>query len=295
MELSRKFFLRFYLPIMTGVVIFLVALLTPKLIVTANSALESEISVLFVTVKIPVEVWKKYSVGAYFGSFGIAFSLIFYGATTNFSNYFPNRLKMDVYFDVRGLERVLQIYTPSELAELSIDQNWKNLISEYDSDVISSLKMVWQSQGKTDPWPHDQSPRDVIHGSGETTFIVERKGFLSYKVSESKGVLQYVADFPRRDRQAFKGFCSLRDSASSYIRPNVFCFLRRPVVVISPEIMQVFHIEKWNDGETTGPFDHLLRAVTKVTIIPFPSFSDSIYLWKASGGKHIPVAYCVYH
>lgn len=296
MKTSRAFANRFYIPILVSLLLISLVVFTPRVLsVSAPAALEAEIKIAIIGIKVPLASFEQSAAIAKTSVVGIAVLLLAFALNVNFSKYFPQRLKLNAYFDIPGLERTISTFSPKQIAHLQIDDDWKKHVAEYDNDVVSSLKGVWQQQGLTDPYPNDESPRNYFQCSGETIFVVEKKGFLTCKVVAAKGDLAYLADFPRRERKTFRGLFTLRDTSASYIRPNLFDLLRTPSVLIAPEFLQVFRIEAWNDTGATGPFDHILVAATKITLFPVPSFGDSVYLWKATTGKWIPIAYCVYH
>ena len=264
MKTSRAFANRFYIPILISVLLLSIVIFTPRVLsVSAPAALEAEIKIAIIGIKIPLATFEHSAAIVKASVLAVAALLLAYGLNTNFSKYFPQRLKLDAYFDVLGIERTLESFSPGYLRQLDISDDWKEHISEYDNDVVSSLKDVWRQQGLNDPWPDGESPRNYFQCSGETTFVVERKGLLTYKVIEAKGDLSYVADFPRRERKTFRALFTLRDTASSYIRPNLIELIKSPSVLIAPQFMQVFRIEAWNETGSTGPFDHILVAATK--------------------------------
>ena len=296
MKTSRAFANRFYIPMFVSILLLSLVVFTPKVLsISAPAALEAEIKIAIIGIKVPLASFEQSAAIVKASVVAVAALLFAFGLNVNFSKYFPQRLKLNVYFDVPGLDRTISALSPTHIARLLIDSDWKEHIAEYDNDVVSSLKGVWRQQGLIDPWPNDESPRNYFQCAGETTFVVERKGFLTYKVVEAKGDISYVADFPRCERKTFRGLFTLRDTSASYIRPNLFDLIKAPSVLIAPEFMQVFRIEAWNETGSTGPIDHILVAATKVTLLPVPSFGDTIYLWKTATGKWIPVSYCVYH
>lgn len=296
MKTSLAFANRFYIPILVSVLLLSLVVFTPKVLsVSAPAALEAEIKIAIIGIKVPLASFEQSAAIVKGSVVAVAVLLFAFGLNINFAKYFPQRLKLNANFDIEGLERRISALSPKHIAHLQIDDDWKKYIAEYDNDVVSSLKSVWRQQGLIDPWPNDESPRNCFQCTGETTFVVERKGLLTYKVVEARGDISYVADFPRRERKTFRGIFTLRDTSASYIRPNLFDLIKTPSVLIAPEFMQVFRIEAWNETGSTGPFDHILVAATKVTLLPVPSFGDTIYLWRAATGKWIPVSYCVYH
>jgi hypothetical protein len=133
--------------------------------------------------------------------------------------------------------------------------------------------------------------RDLLHAHGETILSVQRVSWLLYKVVSGGGSLKLVLE--NRDRPVFR-FRSefyLRDTGDNYIRPSILELMRSPTVMLRPEFKQVFQIEH---GGADAPFDHRVAAVTKLRLLPTPSFSDTLYMWRDHDGKAVPVAYAIY-
>ncbi len=295
MRTTKAFVSRFYAPIAASFILLTLAIFTPKVLSQSGSqAVEAEIKLAFIGIKVPLSTFESnfYLIKLTLMILGLV--LLAYAINIDFAKYFPQRLKLDAYFDPKGIARTLATFQPVDLARMNIEPNWINHLADYDSDVVTSLKRVWKALGQSDPWPDpkDESPREYFHCSGETTFVVHRKGLLTYKVVEADGQLKYSADYPRRERKDFGGVFSLRETAASYIRPKLLDLVKSPSVLIAPEFMQVFRVDSWR---SEGPFDHILIAATRITLFPLPTFGDSVYLWKGPTGRWVPIAYCIYH
>ncbi len=293
MKSGRAFVYRFYFPLVLSLTLAVVATLIPSLITPSTTILEAElIKIGVLGIKIPLAEWSENVWIARLAIYGWAAALFAYGVSLDFSKYFPTRLKFDVYFDVKGIERTLNQIPSGHWARLELDADWKDDLPEYDQDVVASLRALWASQNMPNMWPHDPALRDLLHASGETTFVVNRIGFLTYKITQSEGSLAYEADIPRQKRQTFRGAFHLRDSDSNYIRPNLLTLLKSPTILIAPQFMQVFQLDAW---PTSGTFDHILVAATRISLIPVPAIGDTLYLWKSHKGGWIPIAYCIYN
>lgn len=295
MKQTKAFITRFYAPIGASLVLLTLAIFTPKVLIPSGAqAVEAEIKLAFIGIKVPLSTLEAdfFLIKSILLTAGVI--TLLYAINIDFSKYFPQRLELDAYFDQKGIYRTLGTFRQEDLAQLNVEADWPNYLKNYDSDVVNSLKRVWKLLGHSDPWPDptEESPREYFHCSGETTFVVKRKGLLTYKIEEAEGQLLYSADYPRRERKDFGGVFSLRDTAASYIRPNPIDLIRSPSVLIAPEFMQIFRVDKWRNE---GPFDHILVAATRITLFPLPSFGDSLYLWKGPTGRWVPIAYCIYH
>ena len=199
---------------------------------------------------------------------------------------------MDTYFDISGIKRTVATLNRKDLENLNIAQDWSTRLSEYDDDMVSSLRKNWSNAGLPDVWSNDQNLRDLIHASGEATFFVNRIGFLTYKIIKSEGRLNYEVDMPRQQRRKFKGEFHLRDTVENYIRPKILDVLKSPSLTLKPQFMQVLKIDSWPE---LGIFDHVVIGATKITLLPIPTFSDTVYLWRSNSSEWIPIGYSIYH
>jgi len=293
MNNSARFTLRFYAPLAVAVLLLLLMIFSPKLILNESQVkLEAGFQIGVLGIKVPLATWLEHVwvIRAVLMSV-IAANLVF-ALTIDFSLYFPSKLRMDVYFDVRGLERTLSLFTNESGGEAFLADDWHTLVSEYDRDVSASLDGLWKKRGFQGTPTQDEYVRDLLHARGETTFKVNKIGWLVYKIVESQGLLEYELDVPKKPRRRFRGEFYLRDSVANHIRPSLRDLLRSPSVILRPEFKQVFAIE---EGGADAPFDHILVGMTRVLLLPVPSFSNTLYLWKAKNGRAVPVAYCVYY
>jgi hypothetical protein len=286
-----RFAVRFYGPLVLAIVVVSALLLSPQ--VTAGSPLQLEmgVSVGIFGFSIPLETWLKnewlVQVAALFAAIGA----VAYALAIDFSLYFPSRLKMDVYFDKKGLSRSLRLFSPAELSEIAPDPNWERSIDTYDASVMEGLRALWTARGSDDAPPMVDIRRDSVHAQGEAKLCVSRAGWLLYKISEGSGILHVGFDIRNRNTFRFRSEFYLRESSDNYIRPRLLDLMRSPSVVLRPEFKQVFQIER---GGPDAPFDHVVIGLTKLRLLPTPSFTDTIYLWRTANGDTVPVAYAIY-
>lgn len=222
----------------------------------------------------------------------VVVACIMFAFNIDFSKYFPTALRMDVYFDVRGIERTMNLFSDQTWKDILLVENWHSLIGQYDAEVSVSLDRLWKSRGIQGTPPPEDFRRELLHARGETTFKVEKVGWLAYKIVEGDGRLEYELDVPKKPTRRFRGEFYLRDTAANHIRPSLLELMRSCSVELRPEFKQVFSIE---EGGADAPFDHIVIGMTKVLLLPVPSFSNTLYLWKARNGRIVPIAYCVYY
>lgn len=290
MKTIRPFALAFYVPLLVSGLLFYTVLVSPKFIAPSpNVEFKAEVSVL--GIKIPLAVWLK--------KVWILRSLLIAGAivsltralAVDFSRHFPTRLSMDVYFDEKGIERNLKVFSAKELNELSLAPDWKQHIGTYMELVKSSLLTLWRQRHLKDTPDIGDLTRDMVHARGETTFIVKRFGLFSYRIAESLGRLDYDLDVPKKPRRSFCSVFELRETASNHIRVDLGEVVKSASIILKPEFKQIFAMEA---GGQQAPFDHIVVGLTKAFLLPFPHFTGTIYLWKLQSGQTVPIGYCLY-
>lgn len=253
--------------------------------------LEMGVSVGILGFTIPLDTWLKNQWIVNATGLFAALTCIIYALAIDFSLYFPSRLKMDVYFDKKGLSRTLRLFSAAELLEIAPSPNWEQGIEGYDASVLEGLRMLWAARGSDDAPPMVEINRDSVHAQGEAKLCVSRSGWLLYKISEGSGILHIGLDIRNRNTFRFRSEFYLRESSDNYIRPRPLDLLRSPTVVLRPEFKQVFQIER---GGPDAPFDHVVIGLTKLRLLPTPSFTDTIYLCRTANGETVPVAYAIY-
>jgi len=122
MKTVTSFLLHFYLPIVVSIFLILLILVSPKFDVTGSSVLiGTQVSVIGIKIPLPVWVEKVWMIRVAL----IAASLVslLKAISVDFSKYFPKRLNMDLYFDEKGIERNLSVFSETELADSSCSTN----------------------------------------------------------------------------------------------------------------------------------------------------------------------------
>lgn len=290
MRSLRSFALHFYVPLLISGFLIFIVVASPKFVnLKPGLEINGEVSVLGIHVPLPIwleRVWllRVVLLAASFASLIRAISI-------DLSKFFPSRLQMDVYFDAKGIERSLKLFTKDELDDVSLAINWKQHISSYDESVRSSLGRLWR------PHDHREVPdiadfaRDLIHARGSTRFVVKKVGPISYRIVQSSGRLDYDWDVPRKPRRSFCTVFELRETANNHLRPHLWKLLKTRSIVLKPEFKQFFSVEA---GGEHAPFDHIVIGLTKALVFPFPQITNTIYLWKLPDETSVPVAYGVY-
>ena len=263
-------------------------ILIPK---SQNLDLELGISVGVLGFKIPLSTWVENSILVRIIAFAAGVFFIAFGLLIDFSKYFPQRLKVDVYFDQKGIARTLRQFTNGDLKDLEPPENWQTQIQNYDKGVVSALNSLWTQRNTSNTPPIENIGRDFLHAVGETQLLVSRTSPLRYKIVQGGGQMNLTVEARNRTTFKFQSAFYLRETRANYLRPRVSELLKSPSIILRPEFKQVFQIEH---GGVDAPFDHVLVALTKISLVPAPSFSDTLHLWRNNEGKYIPVGYAIY-
>jgi hypothetical protein len=290
------FILRFYLPLLIALVLVCLVVFSPKVRIATRSRskpvpAEIEVKFLFLGISIPLGVWLKKVWIIRTLLVATALSLVVTTAGTNFIDFLPQRLEMDVYFDPAGLKRTLSTFSREELTDLGVSPDWEQYVERYDAAVRDSLTELWERSNRTNRPALPTIIRSYIHGRGETTILAERVGVFVYRITESRGLLKFDVDAPRSPQSHFATSFTLLETANNHIRPKLSSLLTAPSLVLRPEFKQILSID---DGLADASFDHVVIGATKIRLLPFPEFGDTVYLWKSPIGKSVPVAYAVY-
>lgn len=213
------------------------------------------------------------------------FSLTFY-LTYDFSKFFPEKLKMEVFFDDEGIEKCLSRYTEKEIKELNIiNKNFEKHQLEYyrtlDKEVKRLLDLDFFSIKS-----HE------IHSEGKTTFIVDKtQGIHNYYISESIGELMHFAEKPRAKPISFVSYFEKTKSPSDKITVGFYDIFIKNKVILKPRFKQIVAESIKSEGKE---FDHILGGYTVVNFFPIPRFSNTIYLLEVDSVGLVPIGYAVY-
>ena len=290
MRTCRAFVLAFYIPLLISGLLFYTVVVSPRFIVP-SSEIEIQAGVSVIGIEIPLAVWlKKVWI---LRSFLIAAGIVSLtrALTMDFAKHFPTRLRMDVYFDEKGIERNLKAFSAKELDGLSLLPDWNQHMDTYMEAVKAGLLTLWRQRRLKEMPEIGELSRDMVHARGETTFVVKRCGLLSYRIVESGGRLDYDVDVPKKPRRSFVSVFELRETSNNHLRVDLGIILKAGSILLKPEFKQIFAMET---GGQHSPFDHLVVGLTKAYLIPFPHFTSTVYLWKLPTGQTVPIGYCIY-
>lgn len=218
--------------------------------------------------------------------------LVWQALSVDFSAVFPSRMQVQVFYDSVGIENALREYTPAELAAAGIDPAWRGRLADYEEVIRRNLAESWRAIDTVAVRDTALVRRANLHGVGETSFRLERLGFLHYQLTESQGTLEQVilaknARFPR-----FHTSFNITESPDDNVESTLNGLMRDRSIILKPHFMQSLKTDQL--GEATQ-VDHVVIAMTKVHISFVPHFNRTVYVWIAPDSRLIPVGYALYY
>jgi hypothetical protein len=220
-----------------------------------------------------------------------ALFLFWQAASVDFASIFPSRMGVEVFYDVDGIRKTLKEFTPDELRDVNVPRDWEARLPGYDQVIRRHLATAWHD---TDPKAASDTGfihRENLHARGETTFLLERLGFLDYHVRESEGVLDQMVDAPGATFPSFRTSFSLRNTPDDFIHATIPEVLSRGSIILKPRFKEAIATDARG---ASVQIDHVIVAMTKVHLWYYPRLGRTLYLWVAPDGKLVPVGYGVY-
>ncbi|MGD0037198.1 MAG: hypothetical protein ABSC53_07895 [Bacteroidota bacterium] len=204
----------------------------------------------------------------------------------DYSSFFPAHLKMEVFYDEQGIRDSFTQFEDDEIKSLNIPNNYATYQEEYYKDLDSEVKRMLNIPIFFD------SKEGSIHSSGQTSFIVEKvDGIQKYYVSESSGELLHTLELPNQPLKQFKTFFEKLSTKDDYLNPSLWHIFTKHTIVLRTQFKQILAQNIKSEGVV---FHHSVVSITKVTIFPWPDFSNTIYLANFHNAGLVPIAYAIY-
>lgn len=234
------------------------------------------------SIKIPIDSFEFKKGLLIFCSIISLSSYLFY----DFSEFFPKRLKMEVFFDEEGIDQQLTLFSKDELDNLHIlSQN----ISAYQSGYYDLMNSEAKKLLKLDFFSVN---RKDVHSEGETSFIIQKiSGIHNYHLKESKGELRHLLEKPKCPIKEYYTFFDKITSPSDKMTPSFNDIFIKNKIILKPRFKQIISERIKSKGKV---FDHILGGYTIVNIFPYPKFSNTLYLLELDNVGLIPIGYAVY-
>ena len=131
-----------------------------------------------------------------------------------------------------------------------------------------------------------------MHSSGRTTFVVEKTGgFQNYHIVESRGDLTHVMEVPNLPRVEFFTLFEKLNSKDDYLRPSFSDVFINRTYVLRPLFKQMLAQDRTSQGVL---FRFTVVGATKLYLIPWPKFSNTVYFADFGTAGLVPIAYTIY-
>jgi hypothetical protein len=205
----------------------------------------------------------------------------------DYSGFFPRHLEMEVFFDEKGVDRILsETLTTDERASLGIQKDYKGSRNDYFLRLDKEVAHLFHKS-------QFFSMRDgFVHSTGRTSFVVKKiSGFQKYYIDEAKGELLNVLDAPHIPQKQFFTLFEKLPTAEDYLRPSLVDIFVRRQILVRPKFKQILAENRTSTGVL---FNIAVVGITKVTVIPWPTFSETLYCADFGEMGLIPVAYAIY-
>lgn len=204
----------------------------------------------------------------------------------DYSKFFPSHFEMEVFYDEKGIQSNLALFTSEELQSLGYQGFSKNEVEEYYRSLDERLGTLLHYEGFF-------SVRDgTVHSKGQTSFKVQQTdGIHNYYISESRGELSHTLERAGKSTISFLSFFEKLSSPNDYLRPKLIELLLNREVVIAPKFKQILAEKNKSDGVI---FDHVLVGATKIYLVPYPRNSNTVYFSETKSHGLVPIGYAVY-
>ncbi len=214
-----------------------------------------------------------------------------YYADLDVSQYFKQNAKMSVYFDQAGISKSLDSFSDEDKRNVGYDKFFAEANTHLVSAYYSSLDEVVKKSIGLNAFFAERN--GAVYGAGKLFFRVEKKGgFQNYRIVESSGELTHKVERKGERPVEFLSFFEEVPSRNSHIRPSLWELISNQSVLLMPTFKQTIAEKRKSDGFL---FDHMLIAMTKMHLLPYPHATNTIYFLAASDGKKaLPVAYAIY-
>lgn len=216
-----------------------------------------------------------------FGLFSLLSYLFF-----DYSIYFPQKIEMAVFFDKEGIVNCLSYFSKDELNNMHIvSQNHEKYQSDYYNQINFEINRLFRTNNFT-------ITNTDVHSEGQITFIVEKThGIQNYFIRHAKGELCHFIEKPNSRIKEFCTYFDLHRSSADKLEPTLSDIVFKNRIIIKPRFKQII-TEKIKPHGTK--FNHTLCACTILKMLPYPRFSNTLYLYEVENVGLIPIGYAVY-
>jgi hypothetical protein len=216
--------------------------------------------------------------------FACGIALMVFPIFRDYSTFFPQRIKIEVYFDDGGLSSTLVALTPNTIKALDMSDDWRGAKEAYFAALNADLK----KENIPFQFPPDMS---TVHGIGRGA-IKFRKiswGIQEYRVERANGNITLTVLLPGSStRSQLETAYDLLDTNSNFVTVSLRQMYWDHEIVVQPVFQQIIALSQ---GKKL--FHHTLTGVTRISILP-PKYQPTIYFARGQDGKSFPIGYAIY-
>jgi hypothetical protein len=205
----------------------------------------------------------------------------------DYSGFFPREYKMEVFFDERGIVQSLALLSQQERESLDIPPSTQKYQEQYFQQVDSEIQHSLGSHSSF------FSLRDgYVHSAGRAQIVADKtRGWQNYYVKSADGELTHILEVPNKSPQPVYTRFEKLPSKDDYIRLSLTDLLVRHHIMLRTQYKQALVQNNLSDEFV---FKFTVVGITKVTVFPWPSVSNTIYLADFGNSGLVPIAYAIY-
>lgn len=218
--------------------------------------------------------------------------LIGYYLIIDFTQFYPQKLRMTVHFDKKGLKELYDEIGVKEIDGLNIDLYDDSTKRTYIEASDKTLNEKFKFKNFFSKALLDSTA--TMTTEGHTTFVVKKEGGLqNYYIEEANGELTHSLYEPKQNVKIIKTSFSKTVSENDKIHFNFIATFFGKRIIISPLFTENLIISTKEGSKENIELNHFLYGVTTLKVSPFPSFSNTMYLYRTKS-KLVPICYAIY-
>jgi hypothetical protein len=217
-------------------------------------------------------------------AFVMSLVLLAIPAFRDYSRFFPESLKLTVFFDAPGIERVIKTLSQEDLAKLSLALDWQERRKAYLAKINVELEEVGI------PFRFRDEPGRTS-ATGELKFrtqSIDRWGAQSYRIIEAKGSLLHTTQSFGEDPYRLFSEFELVNTEANIIEASFSDVYWSHGILIMPMFKQLYRV-----SPSREIYHHALIAATRIDIFPYINIGNTLYLLPGNG-SNVPIAYATH-
>lgn len=205
----------------------------------------------------------------------------------DYVDFFPRHYRMEVFYDEAGIAQSLSAaLTTREIESLPIAKDTLNYRAQYFRQLDAEIQRTFGSS------QFFSVAEGYLHSAGQAYTVGEKlDGWQHYHVAESGGELTHILEVPNSQPKEFYTRFEKMPSRSDYLSLTLADLFFNRSIMLRTQYKQSLVQTKMSEGIL---FKVSVIGVTKLTIFPWPSVSNTIYLAEFQNVGLVPIAYAVY-